>query len=116
MFLFLTALSDFDGALYVDVAVFQTSFVSCQRSHFLRCSYFEPASMLVRCDPRHRKSMAYGLIYRGVVVPKVVDAAVAAIKTSVWPSTTERCRELASQYGRVRIRPVSFWTGSPRVF
>ena len=60
MFLFLTALSDSDCALHVDVAVFQTNFVPCQRIHFLRCSYFEPASMLVRCDPRHPKCMSYG--------------------------------------------------------
>ena len=39
MFLFLTALSDFDFALYVDVAMFQTNFVVCRRIHFLRCSY-----------------------------------------------------------------------------
>ena len=34
-----TALSDFDGALYVDVAMFRTTFVACQRIHFLRCNY-----------------------------------------------------------------------------
>ena len=35
----LTALSDFDGALFVDISMFRTNFDACQRIHFLRCSY-----------------------------------------------------------------------------
>merc|ERR1712010_274083 len=42
---------------------------------------FEPASMLTKCDPRHGKYMAVCLMYRGDVVPKDVNAAVATIKT-----------------------------------
>jgi Tubulin C-terminal domain len=34
-----------------------------------------------RCDPRHGKYMACCLMYRGDVVPKDVNAAVATIKT-----------------------------------
>lgn len=34
-----------------------------------------------RCDPRHGKYMAACLMYRGDVVPKDVNAAVATIKT-----------------------------------
>ncbi|CAK4677249.1 unnamed protein product, partial [Aphanomyces euteiches] len=44
-------------------------------------SCFEPASMMAKCDPRHGKYMATCLMYRGDVVPKDVNAAVATIKT-----------------------------------
>ena len=44
-------------------------------------SAFEPASMMAKCDPRHGKYMACCLMYRGDVVPKDVNAAVATIKT-----------------------------------
>ncbi|BAU02028.1 hypothetical protein VIGAN_11143300 [Vigna angularis var. angularis] len=42
---------------------------------------FEPASMMAKCDPRHGKYIACCLMYRGDVVPKDVNAAVATIKT-----------------------------------
>jgi len=42
---------------------------------------FEPASMMTKCDPRHGKYMACCLMFRGDVVPKDVNAAVATIKT-----------------------------------
>ena len=44
-------------------------------------SVFEPASQLCKVDPRHGKYMAVCLMYRGDVVPKDVNAAVATIKT-----------------------------------
>lgn len=44
-------------------------------------SVFEPSSMMTKCDPRHGKYMACCLMYRGDVVPKDVNAAVATIKT-----------------------------------
>merc|ERR1719295_1253171 len=37
--------------------------------------------MMAKCDPRHGKYMATCLMYRGDVVPKDVNAAVATIKT-----------------------------------
>ena len=43
-------------------------------------SVFEPANMMVKCDPRHGKYMACCLMYRGDVVPKDVNASVATIK------------------------------------
>merc|ERR1712136_427115 len=72
----LTASLRFDGALNVDVTEFQTNLVPYPRIHFMLCSYapiisaekayheqlsvaeitmsvFEPASMMVKCDPRH---------------------------------------------------------------
>ncbi|XP_025933731.1 tubulin alpha chain-like [Apteryx rowi] len=44
-------------------------------------SCFEPANQMVKCDPRHGKYMACCLLYRGDVVPKDVNAAIATIKT-----------------------------------
>ena len=100
----LTASLRFDGALNVDVNEFQTNLVPYPRIHFMLSSYapvissakafheqlsvaeitssaFEPASMMVKCDPRHGKYMACCLMYRGDVVPKDVNAAVSLIKT-----------------------------------
>merc|ERR1711881_583441 len=100
----LTASLRFDGALNVDITEFQTNLVPYPRIHFMLASYapiisaekayheqlsvseitnsvFEPASMLTKCDPRHGKYMAVCLMYRGDVVPKDVNAAVATIKT-----------------------------------
>jgi hypothetical protein len=36
---------------------------------------------MVKCDPRHGKYMACCLLYRGDVVPKDVNQAIATIKT-----------------------------------
>merc|ERR1739847_55775 len=100
----LTASLRFDGALNVDITEFQTNLVPYPRIHFMLASYapiisaekayheqlsvgeitnsvFEPASMLTKCDPRHGKYIAVCLMYRGDVVPKDVNAAVATIKT-----------------------------------
>ena len=95
----LTASLRFDGALNVDITEFQTNLVPYPRIHFMLSSYapvisaekayheqlsvaeitmsvFEPASMYVKCDPRHGKYMACCMMYRGDVVPKDVNAAV----------------------------------------
>merc|ERR1712022_104755 len=37
-------------------------------------SVFEPAAMMVKCDPRHGKYMACCMMYRGDVVPKDMRA------------------------------------------
>merc|ERR1712226_318497 len=100
----LTASLRFDGALNVDVTEFQTNLVPYPRIHFMVSSYapvisaekayheslsvaeitnatFEPANMMTKCDPRHGKYMACCMMYRGDVVPKDVNAAIATIKT-----------------------------------
>jgi len=100
----LTASLRFDGALNVDITEFQTNLVPYPRIHFMLSSFapvisaekayheqlsvaeitsacFEPSSMMAKCDPRHGKYMATCLMYRGDVVPKDVNAAVAQIKT-----------------------------------
>eukprot|EP00656_Telonema_subtile_P048234 TRINITY_DN5688_c0_g1_i4.p1 TRINITY_DN5688_c0_g1~~TRINITY_DN5688_c0_g1_i4.p1 ORF type:complete len:418 (-),score=89.89 TRINITY_DN5688_c0_g1_i4:98-1351(-) len=100
----LTASLRFKSVLGVDINEFQTSLVPYPRIHFMLPSYspvtsahiddhesvsvaeitnscFEPANMLAKCDPRHGKYMSCKLMYRGDVVPKDVNAAVATIRT-----------------------------------
>ncbi|KAF7639635.1 Tubulin alpha chain [Meloidogyne graminicola] len=43
---------------------------------------FEPSNQMVKCDPRHGKYMAVCLLFRGDVVPKDVNQAIATIKTN----------------------------------
>ncbi|XP_064466512.1 tubulin alpha-8 chain-like isoform X2 [Ornithodoros turicata] len=99
----ITASLRFDGALNVDLNEFQTNLVPYPRIHFPLVTYapvvsaekayheqftvaqltkacFEPANQMVKCDPRNGKYMACCLLYRGDVVPKDVNATIAAIK------------------------------------
>lgn len=100
----LTASLRFDGALNVDLTEFQTNLVPYPRIHFplvnlapvisaekayheqltiaeLTNACFDPDNQMVKCDPRHGKYMACCMMYRGDVVPKDVNSAIATIKT-----------------------------------
>jgi tubulin alpha len=100
----ITASLRFEGQLNVDLTEFQTNLVPYPRISFPLCSFapviaaekayhekmsvsditnsvFEPANMMVKCDPRHGKYMACCMMYRGDVVPKDVNAAIATVKT-----------------------------------
>ena len=100
----ITASLRFDGALNVDLTELQTNLVPYPRIHFpmvnlapvitaekayheklsvaeITNSVFEPANQMVKCDSRHGKYMACCCLYRGDVVPKDVNAAIATIKT-----------------------------------
>ncbi|KAM6306715.1 tubulin alpha-1C chain-like [Podargus strigoides] len=99
-----TASLRFNGALNVDLIEFQTNLVPYPRIHFPLATYapiisaekayheqlsvpeitsacFEFSNQMVKCDPHCGKYMACCLLYRGDVVPKDVNAAIAAIKT-----------------------------------
>ncbi|KAK3924941.1 Tubulin alpha-1C chain [Frankliniella fusca] len=100
----ITASLRFDGALNVDLNEFQTNLVPYPRIHFPLVSYspivsaakavheqftvaeltsscFEASNQMVKCDPRLGKYMACCLLYRGDVVPKDVNNAIAAMKS-----------------------------------
>merc|ERR1712224_492799 len=98
----------FEGQLNVDLTSFQTNLVPYPRISFPLCSFapviaaekayhetmsvsditnavFEPSNMMVKCDPRHGKYMACCMMYRGDVVPKDVNAAIATVKSKHDP-------------------------------
>lgn len=100
----ITASLRFEGPLNVDLIEFQTNLVPYPRIHFPMTAFapivsadkayreqfsvsdittacFESSNQLVKCDPRLGKYMACCLLYRGDVVPKEVNAAIAATKS-----------------------------------
>jgi len=100
----ITASLRFDGSLNVDLNEFQTNLVPFPRIHFPLATYspllsadkayheqnsvaemtfscFETGNQMVKADPREGKYMACCLLYRGDVVPKDVQSAIATIKT-----------------------------------
>lgn len=104
----------FDGALNVDLNEFQTNLVPYPRVHYPLISYapvisasrsshesfktqeltlqcFEPHNQMVVCDPRKGKYMAVALLYRGDVIPRDCNAAVASLKAKPSFNLVEWC-------------------------
>ncbi len=52
---------------------------------------FEANSQMVKCDPNRGKYMAVCLLYRGDVVPKDVNAAIASIKVNKMIQFVDWC-------------------------
>uniref|UniRef100_A0A8D0NWQ8 Tubulin alpha chain n=1 Tax=Sus scrofa TaxID=9823 RepID=A0A8D0NWQ8_PIG len=100
----ITASLRFEGALNVDLVEFQTNLVPYPRIHFPMTSFapilspdnahheepsvlditaacFQRSNQLVKCDPGLGKYVACCLLYRGDVVPREVNAAIAAVKS-----------------------------------
>merc|ERR1719380_200126 len=117
----LTASLRFDGALNVDITEFQTNLVPYPRIHFMLTSYapiisaekayheqlsvaeitnsvFEPAAMMVKCDPRHGKYMACCMMYRGDVVPKDVNALEYSANGDCLPRSVVVCLSCKKPY------------------
>lgn len=99
----ITASLRFGGPLNVDLSEFQTNLVPFPRIHFPVCSYapisnqatvdhktmtvneltaecFYPNNQMAKCNPHRAKYMACCLLYRGDVVPKDVNFAIACVK------------------------------------
>jgi tubulin alpha len=56
-----------------------------------RYTGFEPNNQMVVCDPRNGKYMAVALLYRGDVVPRDCNAAVASLKAKNTFNLVEWC-------------------------
>lgn len=117
----ITASIRFDGYLNAEMIDFQSNLVPYPRINFLMTSYaplltaagnnnqqlvstagitnavFSPDCMMIKCDAVNGKYMGCTLMYRGDVVPKDVNFAVATIKTKKtiqfvdWVPTGFKC-------------------------
>lgn len=117
----ITASIRFDGVLNTEMIDFKTNLVPYPRLNLLLTSYaplltaaginnqqlistagisnsvFSSDCMMIKCDAVNGKYMGCTLMYRGDVVPKDVNAAIAAIKTKRtvqfvdWAPTGFKC-------------------------
>jgi len=104
----------FDGALNVDLAEFQTNLVPYPRIHYPLVSFapvisnknsvhesfkvmdltmqcHERQNQMVVCDPSKGKYMAVALLYRGDVVPRDSNAAIANLKSKTTFRLVDWC-------------------------
>ena len=135
-----TASLRFDGALNVDLTEFQTNLVPYPRIHYPLITYapvisrekayhetltvaeitsacFDPINQMVVCDPRHGKYMACCLLYRGDIVPKDVNTAIASIKTKRTIQFVDWCPtgfKVGINYQPMSVTPGSDMAKVPR--
>lgn len=99
----ITASLRFDGVLNVDLPEFQMNLVPYPRIHFPMITYapiitkekvfheqlnvfditsecFEQTNQFVKCDMKKGKFMACCLLYRGDIIPKDINSAIASIR------------------------------------
>lgn len=104
----------FDGSLNVDLNEFQTNLVPYPRIHYPLISYApvigekksshesfrvdeltrqcaEASNQMVVCDPAQGKYMAVALLYRGDVVPRDCNSAIASLKAKSTFNLVEWC-------------------------
>eukprot|EP00800_Vazella_pourtalesii_P002983 TRINITY_DN1292_c0_g1_i1.p1 TRINITY_DN1292_c0_g1~~TRINITY_DN1292_c0_g1_i1.p1 ORF type:complete len:331 (+),score=55.46 TRINITY_DN1292_c0_g1_i1:1914-2906(+) len=110
----ITASLRFQGALNVDLAEFQTNLVPFPSIHYPLAAFapivskqnvkheqmsiseitlacFDSSNQMIKCNPEDAKYMACCLLYRGDVVPKDVNQAVATAKTKKSISFVDWC-------------------------
>uniref|UniRef100_A0A8C6T1L2 Tubulin alpha chain n=1 Tax=Neogobius melanostomus TaxID=47308 RepID=A0A8C6T1L2_9GOBI len=110
----ITASLRFNGALNVNLLDLQTNLVPFPRIHFpltamapmmssvkayneqltvndITKAVFKPANHMVKCDPQRGKYMSCCLLYRGDVMPKEVNSAVASIKAKRMLNFVDWC-------------------------
>ena len=73
--------------MYVFTCLFLSPFFSSANPN----TGFEPNNQMVVCDPRNGKYMAVALLYRGDVVPRDCNAAIAALKAKSSFNLVEWC-------------------------
>ena len=131
----ITASIRFQGSLNVDLAEFQTNLVPYPRIHFplISCApiiskakaqheshrvnditfqCFEPHNQMVVCDPRAGYYMACALLYRGDVVPRDANQAIANIKLRKTIQFVDWCPtgfKLGINYQKVWLSPRWCW-------
>jgi len=135
-----TASLRFQGALNVDLNEIQTNLVPYPRIHYplvtlapviaaskagheshsvdqLTAACFEPSNQMVVCDPRAGKYMACMMLYRGDVVPKDINKAVAMIKTKRSIQFVDWCPtgfKVGINDAPITVVPGSNLAGTPR--
>ncbi|GJC88832.1 tubulin alpha chain [Colletotrichum liriopes] len=73
----------------VDGGSYETFFTETSNGKYV--PRFEPNNQMVVCDPRNGKYMAVALLYRGDVVPRDCNAAIAALKAKSSFNLVEWC-------------------------
>jgi len=81
-------------------------------NRWVLCAGFEPNNQMVVCDPRNGKYMAVALLYRGDVVPRDCNAAVAALKAKASFNLVEWC-PTGFKIGINYQKPMAVPTASP---